>query len=82
MKTRYDIYINGQKVPVRLNGYVAGLVAAHDEGVTRAAVNALCAFFCCDEGQALARLDAFVAQHEGMTRTWLIEHLLAIRCGG
>jgi hypothetical protein len=80
MKNRYDIYLSGTRVPVRLNGYVAGLVAASSEGVTHAATNALVAFLYCEEVDILPRLDAWCASND-TSRSWLIEHLLAVRLG-
>lgn len=79
-KNRYDIYLSGARVPVRLNGYVAALVAGSGEGVTHAANAALCAFLRCDPPAVLPALDAWCAAN-GTSRSWLIEHLLAVRLG-
>lgn len=78
---RFEMYIGGHRIALRLNGYVAGLVADHGHGIRQPAVAALRAFFLCEEEEIVPRLDAFVAAHHGTSRSWLIEHLLAVRLG-
>lgn len=78
MKGREDIYINGQRIPVRFNGWVRSLLDANNQGVSRPTVEAICKFFQCTESEVIQRLDEHCQQHD-VSRSWMIEFLVAHR---